>query len=139
MPKTIMALLMLVVFIPAAPAHAMRAIGFAEYRLPAEGAIALPVTEDGTLSGVAAAVDEETGGSLQLALSEAKFTGKVGETLTLFGNILQTGKTESRTHPQVKSGRNPCVFQPYFAKHTPDLCRKRWALLLHWKRQRVVN
>ncbi|MDH3787966.1 MAG: leucyl aminopeptidase [Xanthomonadales bacterium] len=85
MPKTIMALLMLVVFILAAPAHAMRAIGFAEYRLPAEGAIALPVTEDGTLSGIAAAVNEETGGSLKLALSEAKFTGKVGETLTLFG------------------------------------------------------
>ena len=67
------------------PSFAMRTIDFAEYRLPEEGAIALPVAEAEGLTGVAAAVDEVTGGSLAAALTEAGFSGKVGDVLTLFG------------------------------------------------------
>jgi leucyl aminopeptidase len=63
----------------------MRTIDFAEYRLPGDGAIALPVVEAETLTGVAAAVDEVTGGNLAAALSEASFTGKIGDALTLYG------------------------------------------------------
>ncbi|MFC1690248.1 M17 family peptidase N-terminal domain-containing protein, partial [Pseudomonadota bacterium] len=80
-----LALLFLLASTFATSALAMREIGFSKYRLPGEGAIALPVTETGTLTGVAAAVDEVTGGSLAMALAEAGFNGKVGETLTLFG------------------------------------------------------
>lgn len=66
------------------PANTMRTIDFADYRLPAEGSIALPVTAVQPLSGIAAAVDEATGGHLQKALLEAEFSGEEGETLTLF-------------------------------------------------------
>ena len=66
-------------------ALAVRTIDFQEYQLPADGAIAVPVVEAGTLSGVAGAVNEATGGNLEVALAEAGFTGKVGDVLTLYG------------------------------------------------------
>lgn len=64
---------------------AMRNIEFAQFDLPRSGAIAIPVTEAEMRSGVVAAVDRETGGNLVNALSEARFTGKPGDALTLFG------------------------------------------------------
>ncbi len=76
--------LLLIAFVFPAHALAMRVIGFADYRLPDGGAIAVPVSEGETLSGVAAAVNEATDGSLALALAEAGFTGKQGDALTLF-------------------------------------------------------
>jgi leucyl aminopeptidase len=80
-----MVLLFLVTSTLSTTALAMRTIDFAEYRLPGDGAIALPVVEAETLTGVAAAVDEVTGGNLAAALSEASFTGKIGDALTLYG------------------------------------------------------
>jgi leucyl aminopeptidase len=83
--STAMILLLLIVAASSKPAFAMRTISFEEYRLPVDGAIALPVVEAETLSGVAAAVDEATAGNLQAALSEANFTGKLGDALSLYG------------------------------------------------------
>ena len=45
-------------------ASAMRVIDFSEFSLPGNGAIAVPVAEAATLTGVAAAVNEATDGSL---------------------------------------------------------------------------
>ena len=70
------------------PALAQRAIGFAPYSLPAEGAIVVPVAlgdeQQALLSGVAAAVNERTSGGLAAAIGQAAFTGAVGETLSLY-------------------------------------------------------
>ena len=85
MHKSVLAVIVLIISTLSSPALAMRTIDFAEYRLPGEGAIALPVAEAETLTGVAAAVDDVTGGNLVAALSEAGFTGKVGDALTLYG------------------------------------------------------
>jgi len=81
------AMIALLLILSACPqaALAMRSVDFAQFELPRSGAIALPVTETEMRSGVAAAVDKETGGNLVKALSEAGFTGKVGDVLTLFG------------------------------------------------------
>jgi len=81
---TMIALLLILSACPQA-ALAMRSIDFAQFELPRSGAIAFPVTETEMRNGVAAAVDKETGGNLLKALSEAGFTGKVGDVLTLFG------------------------------------------------------
>ena len=83
--RAVLAPVTLIVLTWMSPALAMRTIDFAEYRLPEEGAIAVPVEEAEQLTGVAAAVNEATGGSLAAALAEAGFTGKVGDALTLFG------------------------------------------------------
>jgi leucyl aminopeptidase len=85
MRTIIPAMLFLIASIFPVHAFAMRVIDFSDYQLPGEGAIAVPVTESEALTGVAAAVNEATGGSLALALAEADFTGKPGDTLTLFG------------------------------------------------------
>ena len=68
-PALLAALLFAALF-ATSPAFAMRAVDFAEYRLPESGAIAIPVTATEVLSGVAAAVDEATGGSLAAALGD---------------------------------------------------------------------
>lgn len=78
-------LLVLFLWLISGQALAMRAIDFADYRLPRDGAIALPVVESERLTGVAAVVDEATGGNLSAALNEADFTGQVGDVLTLYG------------------------------------------------------
>ena len=83
--STVMILVCLVVSSFSQAALAMRTIDFQEYQLPADGAIGVPVVEAGTLSGVAGAVNEATGGNLEVALAEAGFTGKVGDVLTLYG------------------------------------------------------
>jgi leucyl aminopeptidase len=85
MHRFFLATLFLIITIFPIHTFAMRVIDFSDYRLPDEGAIAVPVTESKALTGVAAAVDGATGGSLSLALTEADFTGKTGDTLTLFG------------------------------------------------------
>jgi leucyl aminopeptidase len=88
MPKsaahTIIALCLVILVCPI-DADAGREIGFAEFRLPEGGAIALPVAESEELSGVAAAVDQATGGQLSSAFAESGFTGKVDDALTLYG------------------------------------------------------
>ena len=67
--RALLAPVTLIVLTWMSPALAMRTIDFAEYRLPEEGAIAVPVEEAEQLTGVAAAVNEATGGSLAAALA----------------------------------------------------------------------
>ncbi len=85
MRRFVLVMVFLIVAILPVHAYAMRVIDFSDYQLPGGGAIAVPVTEGETLSGVAATVNEVTGGSLSIALAEADFTGKPGDTLTLLG------------------------------------------------------
>lgn len=85
MRRIFLATLFMIAAIFPAHAFALRVIDFSDFQLPGEGAIAVPVTESETLKGVAAAVDDATGGSLSMALAEADFSGKPGDTLTLFG------------------------------------------------------
>jgi leucyl aminopeptidase len=80
-----LALLTLIALAFSPTAFALRSIDFAEFRLPDSGAIALPVAEAQALTGLAASVDEATGGSLGTALKEAGFTGAVGDAVSLFG------------------------------------------------------
>ena len=58
-------------------------IAFAQPVMPVSGALALLVPEGGALAGVAAAVDEATGGALTRAFAAAKFTGKKGSSCTV--------------------------------------------------------
>jgi leucyl aminopeptidase len=83
--STVMIVMFLIASTFSKPALAMRSVDFLEFQLPPDGAIAVPVIEAETLSGVAAALDEATGGNLAVALAEAGFTGKVGDALTLYG------------------------------------------------------
>lgn len=69
----------------ALPTLAQRNIEFGAFELPIDGSIVLPVAESADLSGLAADVDERTGGALTLAIAEAGFTGEKNTTLTLFG------------------------------------------------------
>lgn len=59
-------------------------IGFVEAPLPASGAVAVAVGDDG-LSGPAAALDAQLSGAFARALAAADFKGKADESLTLFG------------------------------------------------------
>ena len=61
----------------------MLAIDFAQATVPASGALAVLVPEGETLSGVAAAADQATGGALSRAFGAAKFTGKKGSSCTV--------------------------------------------------------
>jgi hypothetical protein len=67
MRRIFLATLIMIAAIFPAHAFAMRVIDFSDFQLPGEGAIAVPVTESETLKGVAAAVDDATGGSLSMA------------------------------------------------------------------------
>ncbi|MDH3819888.1 MAG: hypothetical protein OEU59_02100, partial [Gammaproteobacteria bacterium] len=67
------------------PAMAQRQIDFRSFELPASGSIVVPVVEGDGLTGVAAAADANTSGAISLAASEASFTGKLNQTLTLYG------------------------------------------------------
>ncbi|MEO1246467.1 MAG: leucyl aminopeptidase [Pseudomonadota bacterium] len=69
----------------AAPALAQRSIDFGPLSLPEEGNVVVPVVEGETLSGLAARLDERTGGALAMAAAEAGFTGARSETLSLYG------------------------------------------------------
>ena len=68
-----------------APAVAQRSIDFGPLVLPEDGNIVVPVAEGDGLSGLAARVDERTGGALAVAATEAGFTGARNDTLTLYG------------------------------------------------------
>ena len=68
-----------------APALAQRPIDFAPLNWPEDGAIVIPVVAGDTLTGLAAELDERTGGALSMAAAEAKFTGEARQTLTMFG------------------------------------------------------
>jgi len=79
-------LALIVVFLMLAfPAMAQRQIDFRSFELPASGSIVVPVAEGDSLTGIAAAADANTSGALSLAASEASFTGKLHQTLTLYG------------------------------------------------------
>ena len=67
------------------PALAQRDIDFKPLEWPASGSIVIPVAEGEALTGLAAALDERTGGALTMAVAEAAFTGEEHQTLTLFG------------------------------------------------------
>jgi len=67
------------------PSLAQRSIDFAAFDLPDSGSIVVPVAEADTLRGVAALIDERTGGALTMAATEAGFLGEKNATLTLFG------------------------------------------------------
>ena len=69
----------------AAPAVAQRGIDFGPLALPQDGNVMVPVVEGERFSGLAASLDEQTGGALAMAAAEAGFTGAKSETLTLFG------------------------------------------------------
>ena len=66
-------------------ALAQRAIDFSPLEVPSGGNIVVPVAQGETLTGLAADLDELTGGALSMAVVEAKFTGEKRQTLTLFG------------------------------------------------------
>ncbi len=66
-------------------ALAQRSIDFMPFEMPANGNIVIPVAEGETLTGIAAELDEQTGGVLSLAATEAEFTGEKNQALTLFG------------------------------------------------------
>ena len=67
------------------PATAQRSIDFVFFALPQDGNIVIPVFEGERLSGLAASVDERTGGAVTIAAAEAGFKGEENQTLTLFG------------------------------------------------------
>lgn len=69
----------------ALPAFAERSIGFGALELPLDGSIVIPMTEEESLSGLAAMLDERTGRALATAIKEAEFTGEKNTTLTLYG------------------------------------------------------
>ena len=58
-------------------------IEFAEIATPAEGVIAVGVTEDRALGATARALDEQSGGALTRALSGGRFRGKQGTSTTI--------------------------------------------------------
>ncbi len=69
----------------AAPAMAQRNIDLGPLTLPDGGNVVIPAVEGDNLSGLAAKIDERTGGALAIAAREAGFTGEKNEALTLFG------------------------------------------------------
>ncbi len=66
-------------------ALAQRTIEFEAFEIPREGSIVVPVAQGKTLTGLAANLDEATGGALSLAVAEAEFTGEKDQALTLYG------------------------------------------------------
>jgi leucyl aminopeptidase len=69
----------------ALPAMAQRPIDLKAFDWPADGNLVIPVAAGETLSGLAAALDEKTGGTIAVAVAEAAFTGEKDQSLTLYG------------------------------------------------------
>ena len=69
----------------ALPAMAQRPIEFGALEWPRSGSIVVPMAEGEALSGLAADLDERTGGAITMAVGESQFKGEKGQTLTLFG------------------------------------------------------
>ena len=76
---------MIVLLLLAMPAMAQRPIDFMPVEWPESGSIVVPVSEGETLTGLAAELDERTGGAIAMAAVEGQFKGEKGQTLTLFG------------------------------------------------------
>lgn len=72
-------------FVLTVPALAARSIDFGPYALPDSGSLVVPIAESEGLTGLAAALDERTGGAIALAVAESQFNGEKDATLTLFG------------------------------------------------------
>ena len=66
-------------------ALAQRAPDFAAYAVPADGAVAVTMREDGEQDRAYLDLDRATGGALARAVASAAFKGKRGTTLTLHG------------------------------------------------------
>jgi leucyl aminopeptidase len=75
----------LLVLVLATSASAQRQISFAPFELPESGSIVVPVAAGETPAGLAATLDNATGGAIALAMTEAGFTGEKNQSLTLFG------------------------------------------------------
>ena len=71
LPPAMLAALLFAALLATSPAFAMRDVGFADYRLPDDGAIAIPVTDAKALAGVAAGTYELTALPLRLVGFEA--------------------------------------------------------------------
>ncbi len=69
----------------AASPAAARDITIGSYSLPDQGVVALPVREDRLEGGAFGALDDTLDGALTKAAQAAKFTGKDGKTLSLYG------------------------------------------------------
>ncbi len=69
----------------ATPAFAQRNIDFGSLELPADGNVVVPMAAGEELTGLAARLDERTGGAIAVAAKEADFSGEAGKTLTLYG------------------------------------------------------
>ncbi len=67
------------------PAFAQRDIDFGNLELPADGNVVVPMAAGDELTGLAAMLDERTGGAVSVAAQEAGFSGEESTTLTLFG------------------------------------------------------
>jgi len=78
-------ILSVVILVLSAPAAAQRSIDFGPLVLPETGNVVVPVAEGEGLSGLAARLDQRTGGALAMAAAEAGFTGARNDTLTLYG------------------------------------------------------
>ncbi len=74
-----------VALLGAAPAHAQRALSFAPYELPADGAVVVPVRQGLPAEGSYAELDRATGGALSRAAATAGYTGERGTVLNLPG------------------------------------------------------
>jgi leucyl aminopeptidase len=74
----------IVLLLLAASAAADQRFEFSSFEIPSNGRIVVPVAEGESLSGIAAAIDQQTNGALTLAASEAAFTGAIDTTLTLY-------------------------------------------------------
>ncbi len=74
-----------VLVVLASAASAEQRFEFSPFAIPDNGRIVVPVAQGDALSGVAAMLDERTGGALSMAAKEAAFTGEANSTLTLYG------------------------------------------------------
>jgi leucyl aminopeptidase len=77
--------LLAVALVLGGPVMAQREISFQPFELPESGSVVIPVALAERPSGVAAVLDETTGGAISLAMTEAGFSGEKNDTLTLFG------------------------------------------------------
>lgn len=78
-------LLLFITCFTVATQAAQQEFHFKNYEIPNSGRLVIPVTEGDELEGTAASVNATTSGALTRAATEAEFTGKKGQTLTLLG------------------------------------------------------
>ena len=78
------AALLLASLVLATGVHAQQ-FEFHAFSVPADGRLVIPVGAGETPTGVAATIDDRTGGALSRAMVEADFEGKAKSSLTLYG------------------------------------------------------